>query len=185
MMIEMVQSSSINEEITMKQRDAVYSAVTSVLSDAGVHFEDGMDVATMLSKEYRGAVQAIVVEGFTSGKIAFEASEANQEKLSNPAKLNAYVSGLISNWIRKDKRLNGNTSYVAKNPGSRAGASDEQLKTLRALKKQFAGTDKESIIEAQITKRVSEIRSEKTKSAALTEEQLAALPDDVRESLGL
>jgi len=96
------------------------------------------------------------------------------------------VSGLISNWVRKDKRLNGNVSYVAKNPGSRAGASDEQLKTLRALKKQFAGTDKESIIEAQITKRVSEIRSEKTKSgASLTEEQLAALPDDVRESLGL
>jgi hypothetical protein len=169
----------------MKQRDAVYSAVTSVLSDAGVHFEDGMNVAPMLSKELRGAVQAIVVEGFTSGKIAFEASEANQEKLSTPAKLNAYVSGLISNWVRKDKRLNGNSSYTAKNPGSRTGASDEQLKTLRALKKQFAGTDKESIIEAQITKRVGELRAEKAKSTALSAEQIAALPEDVRESLGL
>lgn len=169
----------------MKQRDAVYSAVTSVLSDAGVHFEDGMDVAPMLTKEYRGAVQAIVVEGFTSGKIAFEDSEANREKLSNPAKLNAYVSGLISNWVRKDKRLNGNSSYVAKNPGSRTGSSDEQLKTLRALKKQFAGTDKEAIIEAQITKRVGELRAEKAKTTELSAEQLAALPADIRESLGL
>lgn len=169
----------------MKQRDAVYLAVTGVLSDAGVHFEDGMDVGPMLSKEIRSSVQAIVVEGFTSGKIAFEASEANNEKMSNPAKLNAYVSGLISNWVRKDKRLNGNTSYTAKNPGSRTGSSDEQLKTLRALAKQFAGTDKESIIAAQIDKRVAELRAEKAKTTELSEEQLAALPADVRESLGL
>lgn len=169
----------------MKQRDAVYSAVTSVLSDAGVHFEDGMNVSTMLTKEHRGSVQAIIVEGFTSGKIAFEASEANAEKMSNPAKLNAYVSGLISNWVRKDKRLNGNEAYAAKNPGSRTGSSDEQLKTLRALKKRFAGTEKESIIDAQIDKRVSELRAAKAKTTELSAEQLAALPEDVRVSLGL
>jgi len=162
----------------MKQRDAVYSAITGVFSDAGVHFEDGMNAESMLTKEYRASVHAIVTEGFTSGTIVFEQTPANKEKLANPAKLSAYVSGLISNWIRKDKRLNGNTAYAAKNPGSRTGSSDEQLKTLRALKKQFAGTDKESLIEGQISKRIAELRAAKVKTVSVSEEQLAVLPAD-------
>lgn len=169
----------------MKQRDAVYSAVTRALSEAGVSFEDGMNVSTVLTKEIRGNVHAIVVEGFRSGTIAFEASEANNAKLADESKLNAYVSGLISNWVRKDKRLNGDTKYAAKNPGSRTGASDEQLKTLRALRKQFEGTDKAELIDAQIEKRVGELRAEKAKSSALTAEQLEAVPAELRESLGL
>lgn len=167
----------------MKQRDAVYNAITSVLSDAGVHFEDGTDVSPLLTKELRGKVHAIVSEGFTSGTIEFEQTPANQAKLSNEAKLNAYVSGLISNWVRKDKRFNGNVAYVAKNPGSRMGSSDDQLKTLRQLRKQFAGTEKEAIISEQIEKRVSELRATSAKKPMVSAEQLASLPTELLEAL--
>jgi len=44
--------------------------------------------------------------------------------LADDAKLRSYCSGLQSNWLRKDTRLNGGVKYVAKNPGSRAGSTD-------------------------------------------------------------
>src|SRR5665213_1962213 len=47
-----------------------------------------------------------------------------------------YVPGMVSNWIRKDLRLNGGEKYETKNPGSRAGQGDDQLKNLKALKAQ-------------------------------------------------
>ncbi len=169
----------------MKQRDAVYNAITSVLKDSGVHFEDGTDVSPLLTKELRGKVHAIVAEGFTSGTIEFDPTAANQAKLADEAKLNAYVSGLISNWVRKDKRFNGGVSYVAKNPGSRMGSSDDQLKTLRALRKQFAGTEKETIISEQIDRRVAELRAATAKKPTVSAEQLASLPSDVLEALNI
>lgn len=159
------------------QREAVFQAVMNV--------RPSFDGSTNLTKDERGNVHQIVCEGFRTGKIEFEATASNQEKLASEAKLSAYVSGLISNWLRKDTRLNGGVKYEPKNPGSRVGQSDEQMKTLRALGKQFAGTDKAIIIDAQIEKRKSELAAMKVKSVELTAEQIAALPEDVRESLGL
>jgi hypothetical protein len=175
------------EDIQMKQRDAVYSAITSTLEDAGISFEDGMDVSTVLTPELRKSAHAIVTEGFTSGKIAFESNASNNEKLANPAKLNSYVSGLISNWVRKDKRLNGDVSYVAKNPGSRVGSGDEQVKTLRALFRKFSKTDptKAASVQTFIDQRIAALKSEKGSSMTITEEQLASIPAELRESLGL
>lgn len=169
----------------MKQRDAVYNAITSVFADAGVHFEDGMNVEGLLTKELRSKVHAIVSEGFTSGSIDFEKTPANEEKLANVSKLNAYVSGLISNWVRKDTRFNGGEAYRVKNPGSRMGSSDEQLKTLRALAKQYSGTEKEAIIKAQIDKRTAELRAAKAKTPSFTADQLASLPSELVEQLGI
>jgi hypothetical protein len=161
------------------QRNAVFVAICNVL---GTNEFSG---PVTLPKDKRDSVQAILCEGFRAGTIEFENTPSNAEKLASDAKLKAYVSGLVSNWIRKDERLNGGGKYEIKNPGSRAGQSDEQMKTLRALKKQFAGTDKEAVVDAQIEKRRMEIASTKSKSVALTPEQIAALPADVRESLGL
>lgn len=167
------------------QREAVYQAVKNVFAENQLSFEDGMDVSEVVVGDFRGAVHEIICEGFRSGTIEFAPTPSNKEKLASQAKLSAYVSGLISNWVRKDTRLNGDEKYTAKNPGSRTGQSDEQMKTLRALAKQFAGTEKESLINAQIEKRKSEIAATKSKAVELTPEQIAKLPADVRESLGL
>lgn len=145
------------------QREAVFTAITKVTgkSEFSVAFEP--------SKEQRQAIQAMLAEGFKAGTIELADTPSNQEKLADKAKLNAYISGLISNWVRKDDRLNGGTKYVPENPGSRAGQGDEQLKTLRALKIQLieAGQQaKAELVEAAIIKRVATVKSEKAAKTA-------------------
>ena len=166
------------------QRDAVYTATHSVFTENDVHFEDGMNINDVMTDAIRGAVHAIVCESFSQGEVEFKDTPSNEEKLANPAKLSSYVSGLISNWYRKDKRFNGNTTYTPKNPGSRAGQGDAQLKALRGLSKQFEGVDAEkfALIQSQIEERVSYIQTEKAKKIQV---DLSALPADLLEELGL
>lgn len=169
----------------MKQKEAVYNAVTGVFKDAGIHFEDGDNASESLTPEFRKSVHAIITEGFTQGNIALEDSPANKEKMSTPAKMNSYVSGLISNWLRKDTRLNGDVAYVAKNPGSRAGSGDETVKTYRALIRKYSKTDPSKVpaIQKYLDARVAELKS-KGSVTELTPEQIASLPEELRETLG-
>lgn len=166
------------------QREAVYSATMNVLKEHGVHFEDGGNIGEVMNDTLRKEVHTIVVEGFKASEIAFKDTPANQEKLSNPSELSSYVSGLISNWYRKDKRFNGNTTYKPKNPGSRVGQGDSELKALRALYKKFEGVDadKAELIKTKIDARVATIQAEKAKSI---EVDFSALPADLIEELGL
>lgn len=168
----------------MKQRDAVYNAVVNVLTNAGVAFEDGMDASSFLTKELRSQVQEQVAQGFANGTIDFDDSPSNQAKLRDDSKLLAYVSGLISNWLRKDRRLNGNVTYSPKNPGSRAGQGDEQLRTLRALHRQFVGVDDEKAdtIKQHIDARIEEIRAA---NALNTKVDVSTLSPELIASLGL
>ena len=164
----------------MKQKDAVYGAVTEVLGTT--EFEGSV----VLTKEQREQVQAIVFEGFKAGEIEFADTAENQEKMSSDSKLMNYVSGLTSNWLRKDSRLNGGTKYVPSNPGSRTGQGDDTLKTLRALHKQFSVTDSSKLaaIESEIAKRVSEIQAERA-SKNIKKVNIDALPADLRAKLGI
>ena len=165
----------------LSQREAVYAAIISVFSDTEIDFEDGQDATPLLTKDMRSAVQAILVEGFKGGTVEFEPTPANQEKLKTDSKLKSYVSGLVSNWLRKDKRLNGNVTYVAKNPGSRAGSGDETLKTMRALYKTYAADPiKAKAIQFQIDKRLAEIAANKATTISVTPEQIAKLSPELR-----
>jgi hypothetical protein len=166
----------------MKQRDAVYAAVTTVLKDAGKQFEDGMNVLESITDSERDAVHAIIVQGFKAGKISLEQTESNKKKMASDSEMNKYVSGLISNWFRKDERLNGDTKYQIKNPGSRAGSSDPQLKALRQLYTQFKGTPKEAILKTQIEARSSALQAEKAKQVKV---DISALPAELVAQLGL
>lgn len=150
----------------MKQKDAVYNAIVSAFATANVTFSEGMDVGpTMKDKTLRAAVQSEIEAGFLAGTIDFEPTASNKEKMSTPAKLSQYVSGLISNWIRKDERLNGNVKYEAKNPGTRVGSTDPQLKALRQLASQFKQDPiKFAEIQNHITNRVSTLQTEKAKA---------------------
>ena len=168
----------------MNQKDAVYQATYNVLADNDITFEDHSDITEVMTKEYRTLIICIVCEGFKAGEVQFKDTPANKEKLGDDGKLKEYVSGLVSNWHRKDKRFNGNTTYKLKNPGSRAGQGDEQLKALRALYKQFKGVDdgKATEIQTAIDTRVGQIRTEKAKQVQVN---IDALPAELVESLGL
>lgn len=156
------------------QREAVYQAVKSVLSEAGVEFFDGIDAKSVMTKEHRSQVNAILCFGFTSGTVEFKSTESNQAKLTDPAKLKEYVSGLQSNWLAKDGRLNGNVEHTIKNPGSRSGSGDEQLKALRALMG-IAKPEDKAEIQTMIDSRIAEIKP--TKQVTIN---FDALPESIR-----
>jgi hypothetical protein len=138
----------------LNQKSAVYNAITSVLSEHGVQFEDGMDISGLMTKELRSEVNSILVEGFKSGMIELS-------KEFDDSDLKAYVSGLQSNWIRKDKRFNGGTQYVAKNPGTRVGSGDPTIKNLRALRSTLTDPSDIAEVDAHIAARVAELKPAK------------------------
>lgn len=153
------------------QKEAVFSAITSVLAEKGVSFEVGSNVSPIMTKEYRGLVNAILVEGFKSGDIPLD-------KQFDEAGLKAYASSLLSNWIRKDKRLNGGVAYVAKNPGSRTGSGDESLKAMRTLLKTLTpGTEDYAEVQSHIDERTATLKASKVKSITFNRD---ALPEALR-----
>jgi hypothetical protein len=130
-----------------KQKDAVFEAIVAVRGT------DQFAGAVELSKEERQKVSASLVDGFKNGDIEF-----SDVDISDAKKLSSYVSGLVSNWLRKDKRLNGNTTYQPKNPGTRVGQGDDAVKAMRQLLDLTEDPDARADIEAEIAKRLGELK---------------------------
>lgn len=151
----------------MSQKEAVFSAVTSVLAENNISVAEGTDVSTLMTRELRSQVNQVLFEGFRNGSV-----ELDREY--NDSDLKAYVSGLQSNWLRKDKRLNGGATYSAKNPGSRIGSSDPQLKAMRALLTTDISAEEKAEVQQHITARVSEIQASKVKKVTIDASVLPA-----------
>ncbi|NBO39686.1 hypothetical protein EBU99_14000 [bacterium] len=145
----------------MSQKEAVYGAVVNVKGTT--EFSSAVE----MSREERAMVNQILFEGFRGGAIELDTEFTDQQ-------LKAYVSGLQSNWLRKDKRLNGGVAYVAKNPGSRSGSGDPQLKALRALLGTLTDVTDRAEVQAHIDARVAEIARSKQPTI-----DLSALPPEL------
>lgn len=157
--------------MSQSQKEAVFSAVTSVMSEAGITVSEGSDFAPHLTRELRAQVTSILVEGFNSGSIALDKS------FEDESALRTYCSGLTSNWLRKDKRLNGGMKYVAKNPGSRVGSSDPQLKAMRVLLSTQEDPARRAEIQGFIDARVASIKASKKPAKTVN---VADLPEELR-----
>jgi len=144
-----------------KQKDAVFAAVCDVRGTT--EFSSAVE----LTKEERSTVQAALIAGFQNGSIAYQGDATDTTKLTS------YVSGLVSNWLRKDKRMNGNVAYVAKNPGTRTGAGDEALKAMRTLLSATTDEEARAEIQVEIDKRVGELKPKKVIN-------VDALPESLR-----
>jgi hypothetical protein len=147
----------------MNQKEATYTAVVNVCGH--------IDGAYTPSKEQRAQINAILFEGFRSGKIELDREFTDPE-------LKAYVSGLQSNWLRKDTRLNGGVKYVAKNPGSRQGTGDAKLKAMRALMSTLTSAEDKAEVQKHIDARVSEIQASKV---AVKPIDFSVLPPELAE----
>ena len=150
------------------QKEAVFNAVSSVLAESNVAVNEGEDYSTHLNRELRAQITSILVEGFTAGNIALE------KPFESDSARRTYCSGLTSNWLRKDKRLNGNVAYQPKNPGSRSGSTDAQVKAMRLLLSTKTDATERAEIQAFIDKRLAEIKPA-TVGKQLTAEQIAVL----------
>ena len=155
----------------LTQKEVVYNAVTSIM---GSDFKAGINCAEWFKANptAKTTLQAVVLEAFTSGKCEIKNEQDNMK---------TYVSGLITNHLKKDIRLNGGSKYVAKNPGSRAGIVDPQVREARKLLKTLeSGSIAAEKTEAFIENRVRELKASK-KSIDIDVE---ALPEELRSLVG-
>jgi len=135
--------------MAMKQKDAVYTAVINLMGK--------IDGVYTPSKEQRSTLIEVIVTGIKSGDIEFGKTDQTD------VQIRAYSSGLLSNWLKKDVRLNGGTKHVVKNPGSRAGSKDPQIVEMRKLRALMVGAGKDvSAIDQAIAKRVGELKPKTT-----------------------
>lgn len=141
----------------LSQKDAVYRAIVAYLSENGRIFEDGD--ALNLSPSDRKTIVTMIVEAISSGQVEFSRDAAT--KHSTPEKLRNYTTGLLSNWLRKDSRLNGGAKHEIKNPGARVGQDDILIKKLKELKKLLTRTSDILKVDAEISIRLKQIQAEK------------------------
>lgn len=153
----------------LTQKEAVYKAVIAVVGEKRIPVSETGSISSLMTKELRSQVNAILFEGFRNGTI-----ELGKEY--SDSGLKSYVSSVTSNWLRKDKRLNGGVVYMIKNPGSRAGSGDAQLSNLKKLQSTFVeGTVEYNEIQGYIDARLAEINAEKVKEVIDT----SVLPADL------
>ncbi len=112
-----------------------------------------------MTKELRAQVNEILFESFRSGTVVLDSEKSDKE-------LKQYVSGLQTNWLCKDKRLNGSVVYMVKKPGSRTGGSDPQIKALRALKANATDENEIAEIDSYIAERINTLTADKKVSKA-------------------
>lgn len=155
----------------LSQKDGVFNAIKSFCEEHGKHFEEGMKCELETSE--RKAIIAMLVSATEQGELQVKSAKAS-------ADLPKYWEGTLSNWLRKDERLNGGVEYQPKNPGSRAGSGDEELKNLKLLLKQVEASGNEVGIEQvkqAIEERKAKIVEEKAAKLAVNTN---AIPENLR-----
>lgn len=157
------------------QREATYNAIVAVLNTNNVSFTEGDDVKDMLTASMKKEVRKMLLSGFSNNTIA--TSDGFTSKFNSETELNKYCSGLISNWIKKDTRLNGNNKYQVVNKGIRAGHGDSQVKELRKLLKVTSGTEAEQDVAAALSARIAQVKAEKSPSVTINAD---VLPEHLR-----
>jgi hypothetical protein len=130
------------------QGEAVFQAVCEVIGG-------DPDGKVILRKDELAAVHSKVLLAFTSGQTV-------HSKSPNEATLLKYIPGLVNNWLRKDKRLNGGVQYAAKNPGSRTRSGDESVRAMRTLLSVTTDVEAKQQIQLAIDERLALIKPKTT-----------------------
>lgn len=156
----------------VSQKQAVTNAVLSIFPDYELGGETTL--SSILTPDSKKEIRSLVFEAFKAGEVSF--SEDAQSKYGQDDQaLMKYVGGMVDNWIRKNKDFNNGQAYVTKNPGSRAGSQDDQIKALRGLKKTTNDPQALAEIEEAIQTRLAEIKPTKT-----VEINVDALPEHLK-----
>lgn len=142
----------------LNQKTAVCNALIAVLADRGVKYEinGSTPIKEVLTDKDLATVRAFIFAGFRNGEIAMDSESA--AKYTDDSAMKTYVSGLVNNWVRKEKTFNAGKTYAAKNPGSRKGSSDEKIKQMKLLLGQTTNPEHRALIQAEIDSRIAEIK---------------------------
>lgn len=138
------------------QKEVVYEAVMKVM---GQNYKQGVDCRVYLADhaDAKKSVTEIVTAALKDGTMIIENEQKN---------VATYISGLISNHLRKDTRLNGGTKYKPANPGSRAGQGDASIKAIRQLISCLPeGSAERTQAQAELNARIAAKNADKARSA--------------------
>ena len=167
----------------LSQVQATYNAITNVLSQNDIPFRDYQEqpVSSVFTSEMRKQVISILAEGFRAGTIEMKDTDSNKTKLQSESELNKYVGGLVTNWLNKDKRLNGNVSHKPKNPGSKGNlkyATEEEKLQIKAMQHILKEHGEDEQVRAYLTELQAKISARKPKSESKVD--LSVLPEELR-----
>lgn len=155
----------------LKQKEMVYEATKKVLTENSISFKDGDNVKPLITKEMHKSIVALVVQGFNDNKVVLRED-------FDTSKLQSYTTGMVSNWHKKDKRLNGGIKHEVKNPGSRAGISNPQIKEVKKLlDMQEVGSESYSIVKKEHDRLVEEHKASRQKKPSIN---IDDLPEELR-----
>jgi hypothetical protein len=145
----------------MNQRQATVNTILSVLNDNGIDYELNGPTAVkdVLTDSMKAQVRDILFTSFRNGQVEYKSSF--QSKVDDDSELKKYISGLVNNWIRKAKEFNSGNTYKAKNPGSRAGSTDPEVKEMRKLLSVTTDPESRAMIESAISERIAALKAEK------------------------
>lgn len=153
--------------MSIKQVDAVVTIVSGLEG-----FVPGQELTDAQTDE----CVALLVQGLMSGEIQMGAEA--RAKHDSEKKMRTYAGGLLSNWLRKSKVLNGGVQYVAKNPGSRSGSAE--YKQAVALKKHLVGKGNEVPAELEAYIAANAPVAKVTEKAV----EVSALPEHLQKLVG-
>ena len=168
--------------MSISQRDAVIAAVESIGHECAKN-----DEVVSLTKEEHAEVLEICTQNYLDGSTKMKDSPANTEKLNDPAKMRSYARGQINDAFRKDKRLNGDVTYIGDpaKKGTRAASGDSKLKELKKLRTAYQAAnepEKVQLIENAINARTAEVQAEKAKN---TKVDLSKIDPELLAQLGM
>lgn len=162
----------------MNQRKATVSTILAVLEEAGINYELGgtTPVSEVLEDKHKSDVRNALFTMFRAGEV--EMSDEAKIKYRDDSALKSYISGLVNNWIRKAPEFNNGGKYVPKNPGSRAGSGDEQIKEMKKLLNATQDPKAKAQIQEAIEARQAELKP-------TVEVDYSKLPEELKAKLGL
>jgi hypothetical protein len=113
-----------------------------------IKFVEGQIAKDLIDTEGRKTIHAAVKKGFESGNVSLS-TEMTGEKLVK------YIPGLVSNHLRKDKRLNGGKQYEPTESGKFTGNSNPQIREMRKLVKALDGKPQQLVVQAKLNEMIN------------------------------
>lgn len=98
---------AVTESQLPTQREAVYTEVMRIVRDEKINVGANQPIKPLLNETHVKKICAALVAGFKAKKIALKETESNKKKLIDDKVMELYCLGLLNNWLRRDKRLNG------------------------------------------------------------------------------
>ena len=141
--------------MSITQKEAVVNQVKSIL---GSNFDESIAAKDQLTDDQLKTIKANITAGIVNGTIDFKKETTDEKEISR------YVSGMVSNHLRKAKELNGGGTYVPQSTGR--GSRDPQISELNKLLKTYDENSNEySQIMTAIEERKNELVAERASAA--------------------